>query len=77
MQPALPDPAVPSRAQVTSEIHTIGTRAAGQSVTVFFSFLASFIIGQFFNTMFWCAVASSPATSPVGDGKPSSPERAC
>ena len=34
--------------QVPTEIHTIETRSAGQSVTVFFNFLASFSIAQAF-----------------------------
>ncbi|BDA43293.1 H(+)/hexose cotransporter 2 [Coccomyxa sp. Obi] len=36
---------------VPSEIHTLETRATGQAVTVFTNFMASFIIGQFFNSM--------------------------
>ena len=31
-----------------TEIHTIETRSAGQSVTVFFNFIASFSIAQAF-----------------------------
>lgn len=34
--------------QVPTEIHTIETRSAGQSVTVFFNFIASFSIAQAF-----------------------------
>lgn len=34
-----------------SEIHTAQTRTAGQASTVFVNFLASFLIGQFFNSM--------------------------
>lgn len=34
-----------------SEIHPLETRATGQAVTVFTNFMASFIIGQFFNSM--------------------------
>ncbi|KAK9915451.1 hypothetical protein WJX75_009367 [Coccomyxa subellipsoidea] len=36
---------------VPSEIHPLETRATGQAVTVFTNFMASFIIGQFFNSM--------------------------
>jgi hypothetical protein len=37
--------------QVPSEIHTNQTRTAGMCGTVFINFIASFIIGQFFNQM--------------------------
>ncbi|CAL5221321.1 g3494 [Coccomyxa viridis] len=36
---------------VPSEMHPLTTRTTGQGINVFFNFLASFIIGQFFNTM--------------------------
>lgn len=45
--------------QVPSEIHPLETRATGQAVTVFTNFMASFIIGQFFNSML-CRMQAKP-----------------
>jgi hypothetical protein len=44
--------------QVPSEIHPLETRATGQAVTVFVNFIASFVIGQFFQT-FLCGLKVS------------------
>lgn len=46
--------------QVPSEMHPLQTRASGQGVNVFFNFLASFFIGQFFNTMLCTMQVSAP-----------------
>jgi hypothetical protein len=41
-------------------MHPLQTRASGQGINVFFNFLASFFIGQFFNTMLCTMQASAP-----------------
>ena len=46
--------------QVPSEMHPLQTRASGQGINVFFNFLASFFIGQFFNTMLCTMQVSAP-----------------
>jgi len=52
--------------QVPSEVHPLETRSTGQAVTVFTNFVASFIIGQFFNSMLCRMQVRPPASVPAG-----------